>query len=244
MVRGELVRGPNAITGEWGHNPLPSPRTLGATWPGAAIAGDLDVSRPGCRAAASPRPIEIISGEEVPVPRIVERAAIGEAAAKASLERLRRSLGACPGGGDQHPGSPRGRAGRRPFQYRRHLRRGARAAGGHISSPTRSRPDSRAAFTAIRAECGARPGCGERRANRGSRPSRRSNTTPELRRNHSGENTRVEVGVGQRHLGVGRQEFAELDALIPRPHGVPLHDAVGVVAEHTRSRRAAGARPG
>ena len=26
VVRGELVRGPNAITGEWGHNPLPSPR--------------------------------------------------------------------------------------------------------------------------------------------------------------------------------------------------------------------------
>jgi fructokinase len=39
VVRGQLVSGPNAIAGEWGHNPLPAPR----------LGPDADVEWPGPR---------------------------------------------------------------------------------------------------------------------------------------------------------------------------------------------------
>lgn len=97
VVRGELVRGPNAITGEWGHNPLPSPRT--SEQPGPACycgrSGCIETWLSGRGMATAYRDHR---GEEVPVPRIVERAAIGELAAKASLndyfDRLARALAA------------------------------------------------------------------------------------------------------------------------------------------------------
>ena len=97
VVRGELVRGPNAITGEWGHNPLPSPRA--SELPGPACycgrSGCIETWLSGRGLATAYRDHR---DEEIPVPRIVERAAAGEAAARASLDdyvdRLARALSA------------------------------------------------------------------------------------------------------------------------------------------------------
>lgn len=97
VVRGELVRGPNAITGEWGHNPLPNPRL--AEQPGPACYcgrfGCIETWLSGRGLATAYRDAR---GEEVPVPRIVERARSGEQVAQRALgdyvDRISRALAA------------------------------------------------------------------------------------------------------------------------------------------------------
>ena len=85
VVGGRLLQGPNAIAGEWGHNPLPWPRDEERPGPacycgkhgcietflsGPGLARDYAPDEPGPDAA-----------------QIVSRAAAGEAAAEASLAR-------------------------------------------------------------------------------------------------------------------------------------------------------------
>jgi fructokinase len=86
VVRGQVLGGANLIAGEWGHNPLPA--RAGDELPGPACfcgrAGCIEtwVSGPGL-AADHAR----VTGEALEAPEIAARAAAGEAAARASLER-------------------------------------------------------------------------------------------------------------------------------------------------------------
>jgi fructokinase len=86
VVRGHLLTGPNGIAGEWGHNPLPWPRAdeLPGTPCYCGRQGCIEtwLSGPGlvrdhCGAA----------GAGVSAAVIADRAAAGDAAAQASLER-------------------------------------------------------------------------------------------------------------------------------------------------------------
>ncbi|MCC7008979.1 MAG: ROK family protein [Acidobacteria bacterium] len=90
-VHGRVLTGPNAIAGEWGHNPLPWPDA--EERPGPACYCGLDgcietfLSGPGLSADYRRR-----GGGEVPGEQIVERAARGEPLARASLEAWTRRL--------------------------------------------------------------------------------------------------------------------------------------------------------
>ena len=90
VVRGEVLTGPNAIAGEWGHNPLPLP-----------VAGDLPLpacycGRAGCietylSGPALARDHEIATGERLAPEEIVGRGA--DATLARYEERLARALG-------------------------------------------------------------------------------------------------------------------------------------------------------
>lgn len=86
VVDGRLLRGANAITGEWGHNPLPWP--LPEELPGAACycgkQGCIEtfLSGPGLV-----RDYASVTGEPEDVAQIVALAAAGHTAAEASLQR-------------------------------------------------------------------------------------------------------------------------------------------------------------
>ncbi len=96
VVAGRVLDGPNAIAGEWGHNPLPWPRD--DERPGAPCfcgrAGCIEtwLSGPGIE-----RDHLQVTGEPLKSRDIVVRAAIGDAACAATLaryeERLARALG-------------------------------------------------------------------------------------------------------------------------------------------------------
>jgi fructokinase len=95
VVRGGLLTGPNAIAGEWGHNPLPWPRD--GEWPGpACFCGrsgciELFVSGPGLE-----REHLRSSREQLTAHEIASRASMADAACAATIaiyeERLGRSL--------------------------------------------------------------------------------------------------------------------------------------------------------
>ena len=95
VVNGRLLAGPNAIAGEWGHNPLPWPREDELPGPpcycGKKGCIETWVSGPGL-AADHAR----VTSERVDAAELAARAARGDAAASASLERhadrLARSL--------------------------------------------------------------------------------------------------------------------------------------------------------
>ena len=97
VVDGRILTGPNAIGGEWGHNPLPWPAT--AEWPGPYCY----CGRTGCieRFLSGPgmaRDFREATGETLEPPEIAVRALGGDAAAEACLarfeERLARGLAA------------------------------------------------------------------------------------------------------------------------------------------------------
>ncbi len=86
VVDGRPLRGPNAVAGEWGHNPLPWPtdaeRPGPACYCGRRGCIETFLSGPGLRrdfAGHDPRPLD--------GPAIVAAAAIGDAAASAALDR-------------------------------------------------------------------------------------------------------------------------------------------------------------
>jgi fructokinase len=86
VVNGRVVAGRNAVAGEWGHNPLPWPRP--GEWPGAVcycgLRGCIEtfLSGPGLA-----RDYASVTGDERTSIDIVERAAGGDPAAEASLQR-------------------------------------------------------------------------------------------------------------------------------------------------------------
>jgi fructokinase len=96
VIDGRIVVGVNAIAGEWGHNPLPSPRP--DELPGARCycgrSGCIEtfLSGPGLAADHRRHDGMALSGQE-----IVARAVAGDAACRATLdryaERLARALG-------------------------------------------------------------------------------------------------------------------------------------------------------
>ncbi|HEX4871885.1 MAG TPA: ROK family protein [Nevskiaceae bacterium] len=91
VVHGRLLAGPNAIAGEWGHNPLPDPQA--GEQPGPACYcgrhGCIEtwLSGPGL-AADHAR----VHGEALDPPALVARAEQGDPAARASLARHARRL--------------------------------------------------------------------------------------------------------------------------------------------------------
>jgi fructokinase len=86
VVERRVLTGPNAIAGEWGHNPLPWPRA--EEWPGPTCycgkTGCVEcfLSGPGLA-----RDYREATGQAVETPEIARRAQAGEAAAAAALER-------------------------------------------------------------------------------------------------------------------------------------------------------------
>jgi fructokinase len=96
VVRGHVLTGPNAIAGEWGHNPLPWPRDDERPGPRcfAGHSGCIEtfLSGPGIE-----RDHLRVTGEATTAHDIAARAAIGDVACDATLrryeERLARALG-------------------------------------------------------------------------------------------------------------------------------------------------------
>ncbi len=95
VVDGRVLTGPNAIAGEWGHNPLPWPAP--GEWPGAACY----CGRTGCvetflSGPGMARDHREVTGESLDATGIAARAADGDAACEATLaryeERLARAL--------------------------------------------------------------------------------------------------------------------------------------------------------
>jgi len=94
-VDGRVLVGPNAVAGEWGHNPLPWPRE--GEWPGPPCycgkTGCIEtfLSGPGMAADHARA-----TGERVEAPELCRRAAAGDAAAEAMLvryeDRMARAL--------------------------------------------------------------------------------------------------------------------------------------------------------
>jgi fructokinase len=95
VANGRVLVGPNAIAGEWGHNPLPAPRE--GEWPGpSCYCGrtgciELFLSGPGLS-----RDYAEHGGDPITAVEIAERAAGGNAGAEACLvryeDRLARAL--------------------------------------------------------------------------------------------------------------------------------------------------------
>ncbi len=86
VVDRKVLTGPNAIAGEWGHNPLPWPRE--GEWPGpACYCGKTGCVETFLSGPGLARDFRQATGEEVAAPEIVARAGRGDAAATAALER-------------------------------------------------------------------------------------------------------------------------------------------------------------
>ncbi|HYN03740.1 MAG TPA: ROK family protein [Vicinamibacteria bacterium] len=86
VVDRKVLTGPNAIAGEWGHNPLPWPRE--GEWPGpACYCGKTGCVEAFLSGPGLARDFRQATGEDVAAPEIAARAGRGDAAATAALER-------------------------------------------------------------------------------------------------------------------------------------------------------------
>lgn len=96
-VHGRVLRGPNGLAGEWGHNPLP--------WavPGEDPQPDCYCGQRGCietllSGPGLARDHACVSGQQLTAEQVVQAAAAGDAGAQATLERhasrLARALAA------------------------------------------------------------------------------------------------------------------------------------------------------
>ncbi|MBP1612368.1 MAG: transcriptional regulator [Acidobacteria bacterium] len=90
VVDGRLLAGPNAIAGEWGHNPLPWPQDGERPGPpcycGRAGCIETFLSGPGL-ARDHARAEGLAEGAALPAPEIVARAGAGDAGCRRALER-------------------------------------------------------------------------------------------------------------------------------------------------------------
>ena len=86
VVNGRLLHGPNAIAGEWGHNPLPAPTDDERPGPpcycGRAGCIETFLSGPGIA-----REHRAVTGQDVDTAEIVRRAERGDATCALSVER-------------------------------------------------------------------------------------------------------------------------------------------------------------
>lgn len=91
VIRGHLLEGPNAIAGEWGHNPLPWPthdeRPGPPCYCGRSGCIETFLSGPGLS-----RDHESTSGQHLDAKSIVARAEQGDHACESSLERYENRL--------------------------------------------------------------------------------------------------------------------------------------------------------
>jgi len=91
VAHGRVVTGPNAVAGEWGHNPMPWP--LPDEWPGPLCY----CGRHGCiesflSGPGLARDHESYTGERLSSEAIVERAGRSDAAAEATLQRYEERM--------------------------------------------------------------------------------------------------------------------------------------------------------
>jgi fructokinase len=97
VVDRKLLTGPNAIAGEWGHNPLPWPEP--GEWPGPpCYCGKTGCVETFLSGPGLARDYREHGGSDATPPEIVARAGLGEAAATAALgryeSRMARALAA------------------------------------------------------------------------------------------------------------------------------------------------------
>lgn len=90
-IDGKILTGANAIAGEWGHTPLPWPEA--DEWPGPVCY----CGRKGCietfvSGTGLARDFREATGQPLAGPEIVARAAAGDAAAQAAMERYESRL--------------------------------------------------------------------------------------------------------------------------------------------------------
>jgi fructokinase len=94
-VHGRVLVGPNAIAGEWGHNPLPWPNDEERPGP-ACYCGLHGCIETWCSGTGLGADHARVTGETLAGPEIIARAAAGDAAADATVrryeDRLARSL--------------------------------------------------------------------------------------------------------------------------------------------------------
>ena len=91
VVDRKVLTGPNAIAGEWGHNPLPWPRE--GEWPGPpCYCGKTGCVETFLSGPGLARDFRQATGEDVDAPEIVARAERGDAAATAALERYEERM--------------------------------------------------------------------------------------------------------------------------------------------------------
>ncbi|MEJ2059254.1 MAG: ROK family protein [Gammaproteobacteria bacterium] len=86
VVRGRVLTGPNAIAGEWGHNPLPWPRDDERPGPPCycGLHGCIETFLSGTGMARDHREV---TGQDLGSPEIVARAEAGDSDCVATLER-------------------------------------------------------------------------------------------------------------------------------------------------------------
>jgi fructokinase len=91
VVDRRVLTGPNAIAGEWGHNPLPWPRP--GEWPGpACYCGKTGCVETFLSGPGLVRDYREGGGDDVDAADIVARAERGEAAAGAALDRYEERM--------------------------------------------------------------------------------------------------------------------------------------------------------
>lgn len=91
VVNGRPLVGPNAIAGEWGHNPLPWPQPNELPGPDCycGLQGCIETWISGSGFEAD---FAMISGRQLHASEIAAAATAGDAAAEAALQRLERRL--------------------------------------------------------------------------------------------------------------------------------------------------------
>jgi predicted NBD/HSP70 family sugar kinase len=91
VVDGRVLTGPNAIAGEWGHNPLPWPGE--GEWPGpACYCGKTACIETFLSGPGLVRDHRDATGQRLEAVEIADRAARGDPAAEASLARYEQRM--------------------------------------------------------------------------------------------------------------------------------------------------------
>ena len=91
VVRGEVLTGPNTIAGEWGHNPLPWPRDDERPGP-PCYCGKAGCLETWISGTGLSRDLRAGGGPDLPAAELVQRAAAGDEACEAALQRLEDRL--------------------------------------------------------------------------------------------------------------------------------------------------------
>ena len=91
VVRGQVLTGPNAIAGEWGHNPLPWPRDDERPGP-PCYCGKAGCLETWISGTGLSRDLRAGGGPDLPAAELVQRAAAGDEACEAALQRLEDRL--------------------------------------------------------------------------------------------------------------------------------------------------------
>lgn len=86
VAHGQVLTGPNAIAGEWGHNPLPWPQDHELPGP-ACYCGKEGCVETWLSGPGLAREFKAVTRQTLAAPEIVRRAAAGDAACEAALQR-------------------------------------------------------------------------------------------------------------------------------------------------------------